>query len=145
MISQEEAERLEKERKEKEEYEQYLALKESFQLEEEGFDGDVNEEESQNKLQAFIDYVKTQKVVHMDELAGTFNLRTQDVVQRLQDLLQQELLVGVIDDRGKFIYITNEELKSVAKFMRQRGRVSITDLAENSNMFINLNPVESQS
>lgn len=120
-------------------------MKQSFAVEEEGYDGDVNEEESQNKLKAFIDYVKNQKVVHLDELAGNFNLRTQDVVQRLQDLLQQELLVGVIDDRGKFIYITNEELQSVAKFIKQRGRVSITDLAENSNTFINLTPVEASS
>ena len=119
-----------------------MKLKKSFQLEEEGFDGDANEEESSNKLQAFIEYVKTQKVVHMDELAGHFNMRTQDVVARLQELLQQQLLVGVIDDRGKFIYITNEELKEVAKFIRQRGRVSLTDLAENSNTFINLTPLE---
>lgn len=120
-------------------------MKEMFSIEDAGYDGDVTEEESQNKLQAFIEYIKNQKVVHMDELAGHFNLKTQDVVQRLQDLLAQELLVGVIDDRGKFIYITNEELQAVAKFMRQRGRVSITDLAENSNIFINLNPVESKS
>ncbi|MDH8618446.1 hypothetical protein QIH36_27680, partial [Klebsiella pneumoniae] len=73
-----------------------------------------NEEESQSKLQAFIDYIKSHKVVHMDELAGHFNMKTQDVIQRLQDLLQQQLLIGVIDDRGKFIYITNEELQSVA-------------------------------
>ena len=120
-------------------------MKESFAVEEEGYDGDVNEEESQNKLQTFIDYIKNQKVVHMDELAGNFNMRTQDVVQRLQELLQQGLLVGVIDDRGKFIYITNDELQSVAKFIRQRGRVSIADLAENSNTFINLSPVGASS
>lgn len=131
---------MEKERKEKEEYEMYLKLKESFTVDEEGYDGDANEDESQSKLQAFIDYIKSHKVVHMDELAGHFNLKTQEVIQRIQDLLQQELLVGVIDDRGKFIYITNDELHSVAKFIRQRGRVSITDLAENSNTFINLIP-----
>ena len=46
----------------------------------------------------------------------------------------------MIDDRGKFIYITMEELESVAKFIRQHGRVSITELAESSNRLINLNP-----
>lgn len=45
-----------------------------------------------------------------------------------------------MDDRGKFIYITVEELESVAKFMKQHGRVSISDLAESSNRLINLNP-----
>ena len=46
----------------------------------------------------------------------------------------------MIDDRGKFIYITMEELESVAKFIRQHGRVSISELAESSNRLINLNP-----
>ena len=46
----------------------------------------------------------------------------------------------MIDDRGKFIYITMEELESVAKYIRQHGRVSISDLADSSNRLINLNP-----
>lgn len=33
-----------------------------------------------------------------------------------------------------------EELESVAKYIKQHGRVSITDLAESSNRLINLNP-----
>jgi DDRGK domain-containing protein 1 len=57
------------------------------------------------------------------------------------DLQKENRLSGVIDDRGKFIYISEEELKAVAKFMRQRGRVSITELMESSNNLINLNPV----
>lgn len=43
------------------------------------------------------------------------------------------VLPGVVDDRGKFIYISEEELGSVAKFINQNGRVSITDLAAASN------------
>ena len=33
-----------------------------------------------------------------------------------------------------------EELESVAKYIRQHGRVSISDLADSSNRLINLNP-----
>lgn len=51
---------------------------------------------------------------------------------------------GVIDDRGKFISITPDELDSVAQFIKQRGRVSITELALASNTLINLMP-ESRS
>jgi len=50
------------------------------------------------------------------------------------------LLPGVVDDRGKFIYISPDELEAVAKFVKQRGRVSIAELAESSNKLINLNP-----
>ena len=45
-----------------------------------------------------------------------------------------------MDDRGKFIYIAQEELEAVAKFIRQRGRVSISELVQESNKLINLEP-----
>ena len=47
-------------------------------------------------------------------------------------------VLGVTDDRGKFIYISPEELQAVAKFIKQRGRVTISELAESSNTLINL-------
>jgi len=50
--------------------------------------------------------------------------------------------LGVIDDRGKFIYISREEMDAVAKFIRQRGRVSLTDLAESANQLIHLDPTQ---
>lgn len=43
-----------------------------------------------------------------------------------------------MDDRGKFIYISEEELAKFAKFIKQRGRVSIADLVENSASLITL-------
>lgn len=72
----------------------------------------------------------------MEEVAAQFNLKTQVVIERIQALQASGELTGVIDDRGKFIYITLEELKSVAKFIRQRGRVSLTELAQSSNNLI---------
>lgn len=55
------------------------------------------------------------------------------------------LPAGVIDDRGKFISITPAELDSVADFIRQRGRVSISELAQASNSLINLTPKSSSA
>ncbi|CAL1268558.1 unnamed protein product [Larinioides sclopetarius] len=135
----EEEEKALKEEQERKEYEEYLKLKQSFAIEEEGFDQEENADEG-NKLQEFIDYIKGQKVVLMEDLASRFKLKTQEAIDRVQELLAQELLVGVIDDRGKFIYITKEELESVAQFIRQRGRVSIAELVECSNSLINLTP-----
>jgi hypothetical protein len=42
----------------------------------------------------------------------------------------------VMDDRGKFIYISPEEMGQVADFINKRGRVAISDLAKKSNEFI---------
>jgi hypothetical protein len=33
----------------------------------------------------------------------------------------QGKLTGIIDDRGKFVYITDQEMENVAAFIRQRG------------------------
>lgn len=51
------------------------------------------------------------------------------------------MITGVMDDRGKFIYISEEELHKVKRFIELRGRVNISELAKSSNELINLNPV----
>lgn len=135
----EEAERLERELKEKQEYEEYLKMKEAFSVEEEGFE--EGETESENLLQEFVDFIKTNKVVVLEDLAREFSLKTQATIDRIKELRANGMLSGVIDDRGKFIYISEDELAAVAKFIRQRGRISITELAESSNNLINLQPV----
>ena len=58
----------------------------------------------------------------------------------MQSLQEAGSITGVVDDRGKFIHISVEELSAVAKFIRQRGRVSITELVSSSNTLINLQP-----
>lgn len=135
----EEAERLARELKEKQEYEEYLKMKEAFSVEEEGFE--EGETESENLLQEFIDFIKANKVVVLEDLAREFSLKTQATIDRIKELRANGMLSGVIDDRGKFIYISEDELTAVAKFIRQRGRISITELAESSNNLINLQPV----
>ncbi|OQV16677.1 putative DDRGK domain-containing protein 1 [Hypsibius exemplaris] len=131
-----EEERLEREERERKEEEEYQKLKASFQIEAEG--EEPVESDGENLLQQFIDFIKTSKIVLLEELAAHFHLRTQECIDRVQKLQSEGLLTGVIDDRGKFIYISMEELKAVAKFVKQRGRVSITDLAESSNKLIKL-------
>lgn len=133
----EEEKRLLAEQKQRE-YEKYLKAKKLFVVEEEGFEANVDSADTQNKLVDFINYIKEKKIVMLEELAGEFKMRTQDVITRIQELLDGEQIEGVIDDRGKFIYITQDELNSVAKFIRQNGRVSIIDLVDNSNRLIQL-------
>lgn len=111
-------------------------MKAEFQIQEEGFD---EEEDNQDEMvQNFIAYIKTNKVVLLEDLAANFKLKTQAAIDRIIDLQKDNRLSGVIDDRGKFIYISEDELQAVAKFIKQRGRVSISELAENSSTLINL-------
>ncbi|XP_054628849.1 DDRGK domain-containing protein 1-like [Dunckerocampus dactyliophorus] len=138
---QEEEQRRAKEEQERREEEEYLRLKASFVVEDQGEEEELSEDQSRNLLQEFIHYIESSKVVLLEDLASHFGMRTQDAIGRLQDLLAEGSLTGVIDDRGKFISITPAELDSVAQFIKQRGRVSITVLAKASNSLINLTPV----
>ncbi|XP_044738858.1 DDRGK domain-containing protein 1 [Chrysoperla carnea] len=133
----EEEQRKIQEEKERRDHEEYLKMKAAFSVEEEGYlEGES--ENPENLLQEFVRYIKTNKVVILEDLASNFKMKTQSVIDRIQDLQKDGLLTGVIDDRGKFIYITEDELKDVAKFIKQRGRISIAELAESSNQLIHL-------
>lgn len=62
----------------------------------------------------------------------------------MKTLQSEGRLSGVIDDRGKFICITPAEYESVSKFIKQRGRVSISELASSMNSLIRLKPLVDQ-
>jgi len=60
----------------------------------------------------------------------------------VKTLQSEGRLSGVIDDRGKFICITADEYETVARFIKQRGRVSISELADSMNRLIRLKPAD---
>ena len=62
--------------------------------------------EYENKLQAFVEFIEIRKVVLFEDLATEFSLSTKDVIDRIQRLIESGRLLGITDDRGKFIHIT---------------------------------------
>lgn len=128
----EEARKL-RELKEKQEYEEYLKMKEMFSVEEEGFQEDQNV-----LLEDIMEYVKLKKVVYLDDVAAHFSQKTAFVVDKILEWQKTGDLTGVIDDQGKFIYITESELDAVVNFIKRRGRVSISELSEHSSTLINI-------
>jgi hypothetical protein len=81
----------------------------------------------------------------------------------------QGRVTGIIDDRGKFVYITDQEMEKVAAFIKQRGitkkmflansyslrneiiekklllgRVSIGEIVRETNKIINLSSNQKQ-
>jgi DDRGK domain-containing protein 1 len=111
-----------------------------FAVEEGGEETAAEMEEAQGMLGEFIDFIKDSKVIEMDELAAHFDLRTQDAIQRVESLLEMGRIEGVMDDRGKFICVTEDEMAAVAKFMNRKGRVSVMDLVVESNKLVDLTP-----
>merc|ERR1712176_407156 len=146
-MGEKEEEEAEKEREEEEarkeeerlqrEKEEYEKMKQEFEIEDEGEDV-VDEEEQKRQIQAFVDYVKEHKVCYVDALASEFGLRNAEAVERINRLMEIEQLTGVLDDRGKFIYITPSELTAVAKWIQSKGRITIEELQKESNRLIKL-------
>ena len=130
-----EALRKEQEARENEEFDKW---KDMFTVEGEGTVEQEIQQESQGLLQEFIDHIVERKVVVLEELAAEFGLRTQDVVSRVQALESMGRITGVMDDRGKFIYISPEEMQKVAEYINSKGRVAISDLAKKSNEFVKM-------
>lgn len=104
-------------------------------------------------MAAMAEHVRRHKVVLLEELSSLFSMRTKDVITCLKQLESEGAISGVIDDRGKFICapralacrrslatdIRPDELDAVARYIKKRGRVSIEELAAESNRLINLN------
>ena len=103
---------------------------------------DEMQAESQGLLADFVNYIKEKKLVPLEDLAADFKLRTQEVretlcctlrrgsnfptldqvISRVQALEEMGRITGVMDDRGKFIYISEEEMQNVAQYIRDKGK-----------------------
>lgn len=141
-LAKEEEERKKKEEQEKKEAEEYDQWKGMFEVDAGGSVETDQAQESQSLLQDFIDYIKKHKVVVLENLASTFGLKTQEVINRLRNMEEMGMITGVMDDKGKFIFISEEEMLAVAACIKRRGRMSISDLALESNKLVDLEPKE---
>ncbi|KAI5642388.1 hypothetical protein M9H77_00306 [Catharanthus roseus] len=111
-----------------------------FSVDAEGTTENEMQDGGQGLLSNFVDYIKDHKCIPLEDLAAEFKLRTQDCINRITSLEDMGRLSGVMDDRGKYIYISLEEMKAVADYIKREGRVSIAHLASKSNQFIDLEP-----
>lgn len=130
-----EALRAEEEKKANEEYEEWKGL---IDVEKSGSVAETMAVEPQSMLLDFIDHIKEKRVVILEELAAKFGLKTADAVSRVKTLQARGRLTGVMDDRGKFIYISKEEMESLASFINSKGRVSIAELTRKANELIEM-------
>eukprot|EP00210_Caulerpa_lentillifera_P005488 g5248.t1 len=100
--------------------------------------GEIEENDEQDLMKQFVDTIKSRKIVVLEELAAEFEIRTQEVIQRIQELETQKRLTGVMDDRGKYLFIPLNEMEKVREYIESRGRVSISELASVTHRFIDL-------
>ncbi|XVF34072.1 hypothetical protein REPUB_Repub18cG0025300 [Reevesia pubescens] len=128
------------EEREAEEHRLFEKWKGGFSVDAEGTTENEVQDGSQDLLSNFVEYIKNHKCIPLEDLAAEFKLRTQECINRITSLESMGRLSGVMDDRGKYIYISMEEMKPVADYIKRQGRVSISHLAIKSNQFIDLEP-----
>ncbi|CAN6560772.1 unnamed protein product [Malus baccata var. baccata] len=111
-----------------------------FSIDAEGMTENEVQDGCLDLLSDFVEYIKKHKCIPLEDLAAESKLRTQECINRITNLESMGRLSGVMDDRGKYIYISQEEMQAVADYIKRQGRVSISHLASKSNQFIDLEP-----
>uniref|UniRef100_A0A0R3W197 DDRGK domain-containing protein 1 n=1 Tax=Taenia asiatica TaxID=60517 RepID=A0A0R3W197_TAEAS len=126
--------RLEQEIREQAEYER---LKATFSIEGEGVGVQPLDEEAEEQLNHdFIEAIKEAKLISLERLCVMFDMKTDSCVEKIQRLISEGALGGVLDDRGKFLCIEPKEYEAIAKFIELRGRVTMSELVEHGNKVI---------
>merc|ERR1712232_183841 len=134
------AETKQREDKEKKEQEDFEKWKDMFAVAAEG--EETGSLAGEAAVERFVDYIKVRKVVLLEDLAADFHMRTSTAIDRLKGLERQGRISGIFDDRGKFIYITTEEMADVSDWLKNKGRISRADLVAACNKMVRLRPTE---
>ena len=129
-----------KQEQEQKENDIYNQWKDDIAIAEEG--EEVADFCNEDLINDFLNYIKLRKVVALEDLSGVFKIHPNDIVDRLKILENQGKIVGILDDRGKYIYITEKELNAIEKIFMTRGRISKVELIKECNKIIRFVPTE---
>ena len=132
-LRQEEEERQLREEEEYKKWEQYIVL--------EGEGTDVKEDlfDDEARVNQFINYLNTRKVCVMDEVGAEFGMKTDEVLAAIERLERENRLTVIVDDRGKLIVVTEEELAAIADVIKREGRVALGRLTKLCGGIVRLN------
>lgn len=80
--------------------------------------------------------VERWKIVDLSELAHKHSINIHDCIERMEMMKSKNVIQGLFDERGKFVYVTDEEMNKAANYLEQSGRVPIRRLVAESNQLI---------
>ncbi|CAK61244.1 unnamed protein product (macronuclear) [Paramecium tetraurelia] len=130
----------EQKQKEQEEFDKWSSM---FQVEQSGT-MKLSAEEEEQKTKEFnerlANYIKLRKVVQLEEVSAELGISTTEVVDKIKQLEMLGSLNGLIDERGKYIHIRQNEIESLINYINARGRMTRSELLNESNRIIKLEP-----
>lgn len=127
-----ERERLEAERLEEERQQRLIAKEAQERAELEEFNTFLASHQDGGErmtVAEFDAYAKEEKVIYIDDLADRFHTPSEQVGKRIEELVASSRLTGVID-RGRFVYITHEEMKAIANSILEKKRVTLSEVSK---------------
>lgn len=74
--------------------------------------------------------VRSEGIVHLDELAEIAQCKMAALHDLLTRLEKEKRITGVIDERGKYIYMADEKFEELRRVVEQHGRISLNELAQ---------------
>ena len=129
-----------KEEQQKKEEEIYNQWKDMIKIGEEG-EGIIDFSD-ENVINEFLNYIKIRKVVSLEDLSGVFKISPNELVEKLNQFENEGRILGIIDDRGKYIYVTEKEMNMIENLFMKRGRINKGDLIKECNKIIKFEPTE---
>ena len=129
-----------KEEQQKKEDEIYNQWKDMIKMGEEG--EEKRNFSDENVINEFLNYIKRRKVVSLEDLSGVFKISPNELVEKLNQFEKEGRILGIIDDRGKYIYVTEKEMSMIENLFIRRGRINKMDLIKECNKIIKFEPTE---
>ncbi|KAF7457713.1 DDRGK domain protein [Cryptosporidium felis] len=122
---------------EKNEYEKW---KSKIEICESGREFEYDKLECEYKdLMDFINTVVSRKVTDINELSAEFQIKVEEVISRIHQLEEQEIIEGLLTEKGQYIYINESEWEYISANIDKYGKMTKSkDLTTICNRAINL-------
>ncbi|KAJ1605559.1 putative coiled coil protein [Cryptosporidium canis] len=120
----------------------YDKWKHNIDLQESGNELEFEDENMNNEylsLRNFIGTIIYDKITNINNISAEFKLSIDDVILRIHQLEEQNLIDGVLTDNGQYIFIDEKEWDNLSCCISEHGKVSkAKDLARICNNIISL-------
>ena len=139
-----EARKAAQEEKERQENEEYAAWKGLIETE---TSGDIESDRAalDARRQEIAAYVVARKRVDIADLAAEFHVRPEEAVRQLKLIEAEEeakprgtglFAAGLLDERGSYVVLTEEEVAAVARNVEDAGRLTLQDIVRIANSHV---------
>lgn len=87
-------------------------------------------------VEDLISEMQEKRSVKTQDMAASFGVTQDVVIDRIQELVKEKRVSGVVESDGRFIYLSDEEMKAMADAILMAGEISAEEVATICNQQI---------